>query len=99
MVEDVEKGETHVQQKKDQQEKDPVRSNCSDTGSKKKKSFEKSWRWKGAIQNAVDLSRWTCPQPVRDLHDSPVTLFELFMTDKLIDRICKETSTYAAQKE
>ena len=38
------------------------------------------------------------PEPVRDLHDSPVTLFELFMTDKLIDHICKETNAYAAQK-
>ena len=37
-------------------------------------------------------------EPVRDLHDSPVTLFELFMTDKLIDHICKETNAYAAQK-
>ena len=44
------------------------------------------------------MSSWTSPEPVRDLHDSPVTLFELFMTDKLIDHICKETNAYAAQK-
>ena len=50
------------------------------------------WQHKD-IQNADDLSRWTFPEPVRDLHDSPVTLFELFMTDKLIDHICKETNT------
>ena len=55
------------------------------------------WQHKD-IQNADDLSRWTSPEPLRDLHDSPVTLFELFMTDKLIDHICKETNTYAAQK-
>ena len=39
------KGEIHVEQKKDQQEKYPGRSNCSDSESKKKKkkkSFEKS---------------------------------------------------------
>ena len=34
------------------------------------------------IQNLEDLSSWTSPEPVRDVHDSPVTLFELFMTDK-----------------
>ena len=39
------------------------------------------------------------PEPVRDLHDSPVTSFELFMTDKLTDHICIETNTYAAQNE
>ena len=44
------------------------------------------------------MSRWSFPEPVRGLHDSPVTLFELFLTDKLIDHICKETNTYAAQK-
>ena len=35
---------------------------------------------------------------VWDLHDFPATLFDLFMTDKLIDHICKEKNTYAAQK-
>ena len=44
------------------------------------------------------MSSWTSPEPVRDLHDSPVTLFKPFMTDKLIDHICKETNAYAAQK-
>ena len=37
VVKDVKKGEIHVEEKKDQQEKDPGGSNCSDTGSKKKK--------------------------------------------------------------
>ena len=55
------------------------------------------WQHKD-IKNADDLSWWTFPEPVRDLHDSPATLFELFMTDKLIDNICNETNTYAAQK-
>ena len=49
MVKDEKKGEIHVEQKKDQQEKDPGVSNCSDTGAKKK-SFEKCWKWKGAGQ-------------------------------------------------
>ena len=40
VVKDVKKGEIHVEQKKDQQEKDPGGSNCSDTGSKK----EKPWK-------------------------------------------------------
>ena len=48
------------------------------------------------IQNADDLSRWAFPDPARDLYDSPLSLFELFLTDKLIDHICKETNTYAA---
>ena len=50
MVKDVKKGEIHVQQKKDQQEKELGGSNCSDTWSKKKKSFEKSWKWNGLGQ-------------------------------------------------
>ena len=50
------------------------------------------------IQNVEDLSSWNSPEPVRDLHDSPVILFGLFMTDKLIDHVCKETNAYAAQK-
>ena len=57
-------------------------------------------RWQhNDIQNIEDLSLWTSPEPVRDLHDSPVTLFELVMTGKLIHHICKETNAYAAQKE
>ena len=41
VVKDVNKGEIHVEQKKDQQEKDPGGSNCSDTGSKKRKALKK----------------------------------------------------------
>ena len=41
-VKDEKEDEIHVEQKKDQQQKDPSGSNCPDTGSKKKKSFEKS---------------------------------------------------------
>ena len=41
MVKDVKEGEIHVEQKKDQQEKDPGGSNCSDTGSKKRKALKK----------------------------------------------------------
>ena len=99
-------------------EKDPGGSNCSDTGSKKRKALKKVgngkelakkkakeakgvyvniWQHRD-IQNADDLSWWTFPEPVRDLHDSPVSLFEFFMTDKFIDHICKETKTYAAHK-
>ena len=37
VVKDVKKGEIHVEQKKDEQEKDPGGSNCSDTGSRKEK--------------------------------------------------------------
>ena len=37
VVKDVKKGEIHVEQKKDQQEKDAGGSNCSETGSKKEK--------------------------------------------------------------
>ena len=56
-------------------------------------------RWQhNDIQNVEDLGSWTSPEPVRDLHDSSVTLFELFMTDIVIDHICKETNAYAAQK-
>ena len=45
VVKDVKKGEIHVEQKKDQQKKDPGGSNCPNTGSKKKKkSFEKTLR-------------------------------------------------------
>ena len=56
-------------------------------------------RWQhNDIQNVEDLSSWTSPDPVRDLQDTPVTLFDLFMTDKLIDHICKETNAYPAQK-
>ena len=41
VVKDVKKGEIHVEQKKDQQEKDSDGSNCSDIGSKKRKSLKK----------------------------------------------------------
>ena len=119
MVKDVRKGEIHVEQNIDQEEKeDDPASNCSGSGSNKRKTSIKvknrkepaKKKAKGAkeihvnrwqhndIQNVEDLSSWTSPEPVRDLHDSPVTLFELFMTDKLIDHICKETNAYAAQK-
>ena len=42
VVKDVKKGEIHVEQKKDQQEKDPGGSNYSDTGSKKKEKLCKN---------------------------------------------------------
>ena len=119
VVKDVRKGEIHVEQNIDQEEKeDDPASNCSGSGSNKRKTSIKikngkepaKKKAKGAkkinvnrwqhndIQNIEDLSSWTSPEPVRDLHDSPVTLFEIFMTDKLIDHICKETNAYAAQK-
>ena len=119
MVKDLRKGETHVERNIDQEwkEDDPA-SNCSRSGSNKRKTSIKVKNGKepakkkanGAkeirvncwqhndIQNVEDLSSWTSPEPVRVLHDSAVTLFELFMTDKLIDHICKETNAYAAQK-
>ena len=56
------------------------------------------WQHKD-IQNADNLSPWTFPETARDLHYSSVTLFKFFMTDKLTEHICKETDTYAAQKE
>ena len=41
VVKDEKKGEIHVEEKKDQQEKDLGGSNCSDTGSKKRKALKK----------------------------------------------------------
>ena len=119
MVKDVRKGEIHVEQNIDQEEKeDDPASNCSGSGSNKRKTSIKvkngkepaKKKAKGAkeihvnrsqhndIQNVEDLSSWTSPEPVRDLHHSPMTLFVLFMTDKLIDHICKEANAYAALK-
>ena len=119
VVKDVRKGEIHIEQNIDQEEKeDDPASNCSGSGSDKRKTSIKvkngkesvKKKAKGAkeihvnhwqhndIQNVENLSSWTSPEPVGDLHDSPVTLFEFFMTDKLIDHICKETNAYAAQK-
>ena len=119
MAKDVRKSEIHVGQNIDQEEKkDDPASNCSGSGSNKRKTSIKVKnrkepaikkakrakeihvnRWQhNDIQNVEDLSSWIVPEPVRDLYDSPVTLFELYMTDKLIDHICKETNAYAAQK-
>ena len=56
------------------------------------------WQHKD-IQNADDLSRWTFPGPVRDLHDSPVTLFELFMIDKLIVTFVKRQTHTLLRRE
>ena len=120
MVKDVRKSEIHVEQNIDQEEKeDDPASNCSGSGSNKRKTSIKVKsgkepakkkvkgtkeihvnRWEhNDIQNVEDLSSWTSPELVRDLHDSPVTLFELFMSDKLIDHICKETNAYELKKE
>ena len=120
MVKDVRKGEIHVEQNIDEEEKeDDPASNYSGSGSNQRKASIKvengkepaKKKAKGAkeihlnrwqhndIQNVEDVSSWTSPVPVRGLHDSPITLFELFMSDKFIDHICKETSAYATQKE
>ena len=32
------------------------------------------------------------------MHDSPVNLFKLFITDETVNLICKETNSYVAQK-
>ena len=56
------------------------------------------WQHKD-IQNADNLSRWTFPEFVRDLHDSPVTLFELFMTGKLTDHIYKDKTHTLLKRE
>ena len=92
VVKDVRKGEIHVEQNIDQEEKEdnPV-CNCSGSGSSKRKTSIKVKngkepakknakrankihvnRWQhNDIQNVKDLSSWTSPEPVRDLHDSP----------------------------
>ena len=120
VVKDVRKGGIHVEQHIDQEEKeDDPASNCSGSGTNKRKTSIKVKngkepakkkakgvkeihvnRWQhNDIQNVEDLiSSWTSPEPIRDLHGSPVTLFECFMTDKLIDHIFKEANAYAAQK-
>ena len=64
VVKDAKKGEIHVEQKKDKQEKDPGGSNCSDTGSKKKKSFQKNWKWKGAGQEEDEGSKRNSCEPM-----------------------------------
>ena len=108
VVKHVRKGEIHVEQNIDQEEKehDPSSGwvkikvkNGKELAKKKAKGAKEIYvnRWQhNDIQNVEDLSSWTSPEPVQDLHDSPVTFFELFMTDKLIDHICKEI--YAPQK-
>ena len=50
------------------------------------------------IQNCNKLNEWIYPEAVQDMHDSPVTLFELFITDEIVNLISKETNSYAAQK-
>ena len=64
VVKDVKKGESHVKQKKDQQEQDPGGSNCSDTGSKKRKALKKSWKWKGAGQEEGKGSKRNSCEPI-----------------------------------
>ena len=51
------------------------------------------WHYKD-IQNADDLGRWTFPEPVRDLHDSSATLFELFLSTF----VKRQAHTLLAQK-
>ena len=64
VVKYVKKGEIHVKQKKNQQEKDLGGSNCSDTGSKKMKIFEKSWKWKRAGQEEGKESNRNSCEPM-----------------------------------
>ena len=47
------------------------------------------------IRNTNKLNEWKYPEAVQDMHDSPVTLFELFITDELVNLISKETNLYA----
>ena len=56
-----------------------------------------SWQQKD-IPNSNELNEWKYPEAVRDMHDSSVTLFELFITDKIVNLISKETNSCAAQK-
>ena len=56
-----------------------------------------NWQHKD-IQSSNKLNEWKYPEAVRDMHDSPVTFFELFTTDEIVNLICKETNSYAAQK-
>ena len=120
MVKDVRKGEIHVEQNIDQEEKeDDPASNCSGSESNKRKTSIKVKngkapakknakgakeihvnRWQhNDIQNVEDLSSWTSPEPVRDLQDSPVTLFELFMNYKLIATFVKRQTHMQLKKE
>jgi hypothetical protein len=41
---------------------------------------------------------WFIPPPKVENHLSPVSLFELFFTPELMEKICNETNEYAAQK-
>ena len=57
-------------------------------------------RWKhNDIENVEDLSSWTSPEPARDLHDSPVTLFELFMTINSLSTFVKRKMHMQLKKE
>ena len=64
VVKGIKKGEIHVEQKKEKYEKYPGGSNYSDTGPKRKKSFEKSWKWKGASQEEGKGSKRNSCEPV-----------------------------------
>ena len=120
VVKDVRKGEIHVEQNIGQEEKeDDPASNCSRSGSNKRKTSIKIKngkepakkkakgakeihvnRWKhNDIENVEDLSSWTSPEPVRDLHDSPVTLFELFMTINSLSTFVKRQMHMQLKKE
>ena len=43
------------------------------------------------------LSECELPEAARDIYDLPTKLFEMFITDKIVDEICKEIIFYAAQ--
>ena len=63
------------QKKKNFEKKEPAKKKVKEA----KEIHVNLWQHRD-IQNADDLSRWTFPEAVRNLYDSPVTSLELFMT-------------------
>ena len=59
---------------------------------KKKVKHVNSWRHKETPKSLRH------PEAARDMYDSSTTLFELLITDEIVDQICKETNSYAFQR-
>ena len=52
-------------------------------------------KWKHSDLPVIDGIEWSLLIPVLDLHESPSSLFEKFLTDDMLQFICNESVRYA----
>ena len=65
---------------------------------KKKSKVKHISKWKHSDFPVIDDFEWNLPIPASDSYEPPLSLFEKFLTDDILQFICNESVRYAQSK-